>query len=95
MNEVLDVWQWHSCMPLDDFLTDTNKDKLPSLRKKIVLKAAATPKNLARFIVAGKNNLIHRNSHSWWKFSEDGKFIEAVDNSQFLEEDDLDEIANI
>lgn len=90
-NEILDVWQWHSCDPLDDLMPGQS----PQLRKKIILRAAATPENLARFVVAGKNNLIHRNKRSWWAFSEDGTHIEAVDDSQYLEESDLASLNDI
>lgn len=85
-DKILDVWQWHSCDPLDELLAG----KAPQLRKRVVMRAAATAGNLKRFIIAGKGNLIHRASHAWWAFSEDGTHIEAVDQTQALDEGDLE-----
>lgn len=76
-----DDYKWHSSLQLGEGIKG----------KRIVRKLTASRNNMNQFIkVASNSNFcIHKATKELWKFSEDGKYIEAVFPDDVLTEEQL------
>lgn len=81
MEDVFSSFQWHSAVGIDRTLTGNAVFRT---------RLACTPHNLARFVQAGDNLLIHRATKALWQKSEDGKSIVPVFGSSILTDEDLE-----
>ena len=79
--DFFDDYNWHSSLELGSDIKG----------KKIVKRITASRKNTNRFIRIARNSdyCIHKSTKQLWKFSEDGKYIEAVFPDDILVEEDL------
>lgn len=76
-----DDYKWHSSLELGQGIKG----------KKIIKKLTASRQNSSRFIriASNSNYCIHKATKELWKFSDDGKYIEAVFPDDVLTEEQL------
>ena len=79
-DDVFDSFSWHSSIGID-FALDG--------RKRFVSKMENTASNMAMFIAAGNDLLIHKTTRCLWKLSDDKKHIEPVFNNDVMTEEDV------
>lgn len=74
-------YKWHSSLELGNNIKG----------KKIIRKLTASRSNSNKFIriASNSNYCIHKSTKQLWKFSDDGKYIEAVFPDDVLTEDQL------
>lgn len=79
--DFFDNYKWHSSLELGQGIKG----------KKIIKKLTASRQNSSRFIriASNSNYCIHKATKELWKFSEDGKYIEAVFPDDILTEEQL------
>ena len=78
MKGIIESFEWHSSLGIPDDLLGVRK----------LHKVANIAENRKRFIKAGDNFLVHKATRALWKISKDGKSIEALFDSDLLEEED-------
>lgn len=73
---IFDEYRWHSSLEMNEDIKG----------KKILKRVANTPKNRSNFIRVAKDSdfLIHKSVKALWRFSEDGKHIQAVFDDDIL-----------
>ncbi len=78
---IFEDYNWHSSLELGEGIRG----------KKIIRKVTASRQNASRFlrIASNSNFCIHKATKELWKFSDDGKYIEAVFPDDVLTEDQL------
>lgn len=76
-----DDYKWHSSLELGQGIKG----------KKIIKKLTASRQNASHFIriASNSNYCIHKSTKELWKFSDDGKYIEAVFPDDVLTEEQL------
>jgi len=76
-----DDYKWHSSLELGEGIKG----------KKIIKRLTASRNNTSHFIriASNSNYCIHKATKELWKFSEDGKYIEAVFPDDVLTEEQL------
>ena len=74
-------YKWHSALELGEGIRG----------KRIVRRVTASRQNQSRFIRIAKDSdyCIHKATKELWKFSEDGKYIEAVFPDDVITSDQL------
>ena len=76
-----DDYKWHSSLELGSGIKG----------KKIIKRLTASRSNMGHFIkiASNSNYCIHKATKELWKFSDDGKYIEAVFPDDVLTEEQL------
>lgn len=74
-------YNWHSSLQLGQGIKG----------KRIIRKLTASRQNSSKFIriASNSNYCIHKSTKELWKFSDDGKYIEAVFPDDILTEEQL------